>query len=249
MHACRQKRSKAKHKQKALAEQALALAVAACLFCCGCGCCLWCCCDCCGPSYTGPTVSALTALPTCTPDPAKCLAAPTTMGAPLKKVKQPTLFQAFKTPPPKAAPTVEIEPFGQGLAVVLQTARQRRQRPGSRFFAAKKKFFEIPVNDRARMTSSADFIQFWQSIVVDTAMATPLRHCAGAVLLACPSSCDAERAISTLNHIVTALHNRLSWPMIRMHLIGAEDIVEEGYPYDMVAELWGATPRRRRRTS
>ena len=37
--------------------------------------------------------------------------------------------------------------------------------------------------------------------------------------------------------------------MIRMHLIGAEDVVEEGYPYDMVAESWGATPRRRRRTS
>ena len=99
------------------------------------------------------------------------------------------------------------------------------------------------------MTSSADFIQFWQSIVVDSAMEPPLRHYAGAVLLACPSSCDAERAISTLNRIVTALRNRLSWPMIRMHLIGAEDVVEEGYPYNMVAESWGATPRQRRRAS
>ena len=71
------------------------------------------------------------------------------------------------------------------------------------------------------MSSSAAFIEFWQSIVVDTAMATPLRHYAGAVLLACPSSCDAVRAISTLNCIVTALGNRFSWPMILMHLIGA----------------------------
>ena len=40
-------------------------------------------------------------------------------------------------------------------------------------------------------------IQFWQSIVVDSAMATPLTHYAGAVLLACPSSCDTEGCRST----------------------------------------------------
>ena len=37
------------------------------------------------------------------------------MGAPLKKVKQPTLFEAFNTPPPKAAPTIEIEPLAKAL--------------------------------------------------------------------------------------------------------------------------------------
>ena len=37
------------------------------------------------------------------------------MGAPLKKVKQPSLFEAFKTPPSKAAPTVEIEPLAKAL--------------------------------------------------------------------------------------------------------------------------------------
>ena len=47
--------------------------------------------------------------------PAKHPAAPSTMGAPPKKVKQPTLFEAFKTPPPKAALTVEIEPLAKAL--------------------------------------------------------------------------------------------------------------------------------------
>ena len=37
------------------------------------------------------------------------------MGAPLKKVKQPTLFEASNMPPPKAAPTVEIEPLAKAL--------------------------------------------------------------------------------------------------------------------------------------
>ena len=45
------------------------------------------------------------------------------------------------------------------------------------------------------------------------------------------TSRDAERAIS---HLTTAPHNRLSWPMIWMHSIGAEDMVEQGYPYDIV---------------
>ena len=37
------------------------------------------------------------------------------MGALLKKVKQPPLFEAFNTPPPKAAPTIEIEPLAKSL--------------------------------------------------------------------------------------------------------------------------------------
>mmetsp|Transcript_102885 Transcript_102885/g.177534 ORF Transcript_102885/g.177534 Transcript_102885/m.177534 type:complete len:95 (-) Transcript_102885:78-362(-) len=70
------------------------------------------------------------------------------------------------------------------------------------------------------------------------------------MLLASPSSCDAERVISTLNRIVTSLRNRLSRESIRMHLIGAEDICEQDYPYDYVATTWAQQKRRRRcRTS
>jgi hypothetical protein len=36
-------------------------------------------------------------------------------------------------------------------------------------------------------------------------------------------------------YIVGALCNSLGWPLSRRHLIEAEDIEEEGYPYDMVS--------------
>ena len=38
-------------------------------------------------------------------------------------------------------------------------------------------------------------------------------------------------------------------PMIRLHLIGAEDVDPDGYPYELVAQSWGGTAHRRRRSS
>ena len=118
------------------------------------------------------------------------------------------------------------------------------------FSAAKKRFFESPIDERATMTSTTNFIQFRQSIVVDSAMATPLKHYQTMqVLFYLPARCPAMRRGPSQPRMVSAIHNGLGWPMIRMHLIGAEDVVGEGYRYDMVAQSRGATLRRRRRTS
>ena len=86
--------------------------------------------------------------------------------------------------------------------------------------------------------------QFRQGIVVKKELPNPVQHYVAVVLLACCSSCDAERSISLLNPIVTALRNRMSWKSIRMHLIGAEDLNDVNYPYAEVTSAWGATPRR-----
>ena len=37
--------------------------------------------------------------------------------------------------------------------------------------------------------------------------------------------------------------------MVRLHLIGAEDVNHDGYPYELVAQSWGGTAHRRRRSS
>ena len=88
---------------------------------------------------------------------------------------------------------------------------------------------------------------FWIGIVSHKSLPLPLRLCAVVIVLSCPSSCDAERAISVLNRIVTALRNRVSWGNITIHLIEAEDLNRVGYPYDELASTWGA--RRRQRTT
>ena len=93
------------------------------------------------------------------------------------------------------------------------------------------------------------FIKFWQALVATESVPMPLRLYGAVVLLASPSSYDAERAISTLNRIVTALRNRMSWPMVRLHLIGAEDVDPDGHPYELVAQSRGSTAHRRRRSS
>ena len=41
----------------------------------------------------------------------------------------------------------------------------------------------------------------------------------------------------------------MSWPMIRMHLIGAEDVNTDGYSYTLMAQSCGATERRLRHSS
>ena len=91
------------------------------------------------------------------------------------------------------------------------------------------------------MTALADFKSFGSEISVDKALRLALRYFAAAHLLACPS----ERAISTLNRIVTTLHSNMTRKAIRMHLIGAEDLCDVGYPYDAMETAWGAVRRQR----
>ena len=80
----------------------------------------------------------------------------------------------------------------------------------------------------------------------DKCLPMALRLFAAVVVLSCPSSCDAERSISVLNRIVTDMRGRMTWGNIRMHLIGAEDLKAEGYPFDEVARAWQGVKKRRR---
>ena len=54
------------------------------------------------------------------------------------------------------------------------------------------------------MTGNSAFVKFWQGVVADSDLPPALCYYAAAILLSCPSSCDGEHAISTLNGIVTA---------------------------------------------
>ena len=117
------------------------------------------------------------------------------------------------------------------------------------FGLAKKRYFDLLQADTSQMNGVDAFIKFWQAPVATESVPMPLRLYGAVVLLASPSSCDAERAISTLNRVMTALRNRMSWPMVRLHLIGAEDVDPDGYPYELVAQSWGTTAHRRRRFS
>ena len=74
------------------------------------------------------------------------------------------------------------------------------------------------------MTTFAECKSFWSEICVEKALPLALRYFATAHFLACPSSCEAEHAISTLNRTVTALRSSTTWA-VRLHLIGAEDCV------------------------
>ena len=92
-------------------------------------------------------------------------------------------------------------------------------------------------------------ITFWRALVAIASVPMPLRLYGAVVLLASPSLCDAERAISTLSYIVTALRNRMSCPMLWLHLSGLEDVDLDAYPYELMAQSWGGMARRRRRSS
>ena len=106
------------------------------------------------------------------------------------------------------------------------------------FGLAKKIFFLIPEKERHTMTQNTSFVTFWTGIVKDKCLPMALRLFAAVVVLSCPSSCDAQRSISVLNRIVTDMRGSMSWGNIRMHLIGAEDLKAEGYPFDEVARAW-----------
>ena len=74
-----------------------------------------------------------------------------------------------------------------------------------------------------------------------------------------PPGPDCRRLSSGLHHrrkwhLLGKQQNRgaclkhCSWPMVRLHLIGAEDVDPDGYPYEIVAQSWGTTAHRRRRS-
>ena len=88
------------------------------------------------------------------------------------------------------------------------------------------------------MTGNAPFVMFWTGIVGGKSLPLPLQPFAVVVVLPCPSSCDAEGAISVLSRIVPIVRGSMSWGNIRMHLIAAEDVKAGGYPYDEFARAW-----------
>ena len=113
------------------------------------------------------------------------------------------------------------------------------------FGPAKRRFSPILEEKRKAMTPNPLFPTFWIGIMSDKSLPRPLRLFAVVIVHSCPSSRDAECAISVLNRMVSALMNRMSWGNIRMHLIGAEDLNLVGYPYDEVGSTWGANRRAR----
>ena len=70
--------------------------------------------------------------PTRPTDPRQAFSCTHPYGCPieLNKVKQPTLFEAFNTPPPKAAPTAEIEPLAKALLWFRQHEIEGKVRTG-----------------------------------------------------------------------------------------------------------------------
>lgn len=75
------------------------------------------------------------------------------------------------------------------------------------------------------MICNASFVTFWKGIVVsDKSLPTPLRLLVVVIVKTSPSPCDAEGAMSVLDHIVSALRNHMSWGNIVMHLIEVEDL-------------------------
>ena len=114
----------------------------------------------------------------------------------------------------------------------FQAAVPRIAGAHTHFGLAKKRFFLIPEEERHKRTGPASFVAWWTGIMSDKSLLLPLQLFAVVVVLSCPSSCDAERAISVLNRTVTDLWGRMSWGSIRMHLIGAEAAKAEGCPYN-----------------
>ena len=98
--------------------------------------------------------------------------------------------------------------------------------PGTQDSGAASSSAVGPSAAAAPAVPAKSFIKFWQGIVVKKELPDPLQHYAAAALLACCSSYDAERSISLLNHIVTALRDRMSWKSIRIHLIGAATLTD-----------------------
>ena len=104
------------------------------------------------------------------------------------------------------------------------------------FGRAKEFFFASSKEDQEKACTASGFLLFWSALVSSKQFAMCLRLYAAIIVLACPSSADAERAISALNSIATALRSSMSWDSIRIHLIGKQDTPDpQEFPVASVA--------------
>ena len=107
------------------------------------------------------------------------------------------------------------------------------------FGRAKDFFFASSNEDQEKACTASGFLTF--AVVSNKQLAMCLRLYAAIIVLACPSSADAERAISALNSIETALRSSMSWDSKRMHLIGKQDTPDlQEFLVACVASAWAA---------
>ena len=88
------------------------------------------------------------------------------------------------------------------------------------FHKVKEQFFASSKEAHEEACTALGFLTFWGHVAANGQYPLCLRLFAAAIVLACPSSADAERAISALNSIATACRSLMSWDSIWMHLIG-----------------------------
>ena len=98
------------------------------------------------------------------------------------------------------------------------------------------------ISDRVEQEvacTAQGFFNFWCTVVANKKFQLSLRLFGAVIVLSCPSSADAQRAISALNSIATALRHLMSWDSIRMHLIGEQDTpAADEYPVACAASAW-----------
>ena len=116
------------------------------------------------------------------------------------------------------------------------------------FGQAKELFFAGNKEEQEAACTAQGFFKFWCSIVANKKFQLSLRLFGAVIVLSCPSNADAERAISALNSIATALRHLMSRDSIRMHLIGKQDTpAADEYPVACASSAWAAAVTRDRR--
>ena len=115
-------------------------------------------------------------------------------------------LQVWKTPRMESSEDdkgVQTEQAFQGSVLTIAGA-------STHFANAQERHFQVPPEKREGMSDSTSFVTFWTGLVTDNSLPLPLCLFAVVMVLSCPSSCDAERAISVLNRIANSLRNRMS---------------------------------------
>ena len=109
------------------------------------------------------------------------------------------------------------------------------------FGQAKELFFAGNKEEQEAACTAQGFFKFRCSIVANKKFHLFLQLFGAVIVLSCPSSADADRAISALNSIATALRHLMSWDSIHMHLIGKQDTpAADEYPVACAASAWAA---------
>ena len=114
-------------------------------------------------------------------------------------------LQVWKTPRMESSEDdkgVQTEQAFQGSVLTIAGA-------STHFANAQERHFQVPPEKREGMSDSTSFVTFWTGLVTDNSLPLPLCLFAVVMVLSCPSSCDAERAISVLNQIANSLRNRM----------------------------------------